>query len=169
MNLDSKFTNLGSRKFARLALIAGAIWIALVCAYLLFFAYEWIWGTEKGRKQLPALESELAQIKAPNSDSVVSKSSNYKSTSAIVSKKFLSSQKWEALREFYVNEMRALGWTHTESKKVLEWKKDFGGQIEDFRKGSYDAELFYLGPNRGYQWTYGLSISIDLPLFGEKK
>jgi hypothetical protein len=62
--------------------------------------------------------------------------------------------------------MQAHGWTHSESKKVLEWRKDLGGEVAHFTKGPYSAELFYPGPTPRYNWTYSLSISVKLPLFG---
>ena len=169
MNLDSNSTNLGSRKFAKLLITAGAVWIALVCAFLSFFTYEWIWGTEKGRKQLPALENEFAQITLPSSDSVIRKFTSYKSTHATVSKTVSTSQNWNTLRDFYTAEMQKVGWVHTESRKVLEWNRDLGGKAEHFKKGPYEAELFYFGPSSQYPGKYNLDITINLPLFGEKK
>jgi hypothetical protein len=82
--------NVKSRKLAIFGITVGVIWQTFVYAYLVFFAYEWIWGTEKGRKQMPALEAEFARINTPSSDSFVSKSSNYKSTHASLGKKFSS-------------------------------------------------------------------------------
>jgi hypothetical protein len=64
--------------------------------------------------------------------------------------------------------MQRVGWTHTKSEKVLDWGRDLGGQLEHFKKSPYDAELFYFGARSQYPGLYGIDMSIDLPLFGER-
>lgn len=134
----------------------------LLLAIVLFAAYDWFSASDMNREMVPRLRDELAAIKLPRADRIINSFSSYKSTHAVVGEAISSSESWQALREFYLSEMQQLGWTHIESKKLLEWNQDRGGEIERFKKDSHVASIYYAETPDSHPWTYTVDISAGL-------
>jgi hypothetical protein len=94
----------------------------------------------------------------PNSE-LVDTSGASKDRVAGVGRGYKSSASYDALKQYYMDKLNALGWQYQGDHIVFDWGRDLGGRELSFQQGEFELNIQYAGEKADYGWNYAINIT----------
>nr|WP_143023866.1 hypothetical protein [Pseudomonas benzenivorans] len=119
----------------------------LVALAVLAAAIYWLAGLslpKKGYVSMPTLLREAEKISPPSDASLIEKSNNHKTSSAIVSMRYKTSLNQGQIFEYYRSNLELAGWRHISSNSSF---------IDEYCKGALSAEVEFNSGMRLYTFS----------------
>ena len=105
--------------------------------------------TERVLSEVPIYpDSELVNTSGASKDRIAGVGRSYKSTTS-----------YDALKQYYVERLQALGWQYQGEEILFDWGRDLGGRRLSFRRGEFDLNIQYAGERADYGWNYSIDVN----------
>jgi len=86
-----------------------------------------------------------------------------KASVASISKDYKCEAAYQAIKEFYLGKVRAMGWQYLGERHYKDWGKDLGGREFAFQKDQYRISVFYFGEDSPTPARYSVGIEWEQP------